>query len=413
MAEVPNIGGKNMGMIAVIAVVVIVVVIGVVLSDSIIEVNDAGYYQVMQAFGSGDLSVRNRAGMYFQGFAKITTYPISFEIYLSKDDLDGGEGADTQAVSVRFGDGGTADLSSVTKVRVTMDTETQLKLHSDFKNFQTLRANLRQYVISIQKQVSSLFKAEETYSTRRVEYYQMIQEQIVNGKYATFRREMEEISEDGTVFRSEIVDIKYDDDGNPVVLDKSFLEKYGLELVYFELKDIDFDDKIDELIAQKKEAEQEQVVAKAKAEKARQDAITAEEEGKARVAKAKADEEVEKIKAVTKAMKEKEVSLLNAEREYEAAKFAKLQAEQEAEALRIRKEAEAAANRLLVQAGLTPREKADIDMKTAIGVAEMLASIKLPELMIIGGGEGGNLDPFQAIGLDTFRKIAADMSSGK
>ena len=70
----------------------------------------------------------------------------------------------------------------------------------------------------------------------------------------------------------------------------------GGDIRYQEGEDIDFDETIDMLISQKKKAEQQKVVAKANAEKAKQDAITALEQGKARVASAKADEEVEKIK---------------------------------------------------------------------------------------------------------------------
>ena len=64
------------------------------------------------------------------------------------------------------------------------------------------------------------------------------------------------------------------------------------------------------MIARKKDAEQNKVVAMANAVKAKQDAITAEEQGKARIAEAKAIAEVEKITAVVEAQKKAEVAKL-------------------------------------------------------------------------------------------------------
>lgn len=58
--------------------------------------------------------------------------------------------------------------------------------------------------------------------------------------------------------------------------------------------------------------------------------------------------------------------------------------------LRVEKDAEAYANRKLVSAGLTPQERANIDKEIAIGVAEQLSKIKLPETVIMGSDEYGN-----------------------
>ena len=52
--------------------------------------------------------------------------------------------------------------------------------------------------------------------------------------------------------------------------------------------------------------------------------------------------------------------------------------------------AEAYANRKLVQAGLTPQEKAKIEMQTRIGVAAELAKTKWPTTYISGGSGSGS-----------------------
>lgn len=68
------------------------------------------------------------------------------------------------------------------------------------------------------------------------------------------------------------------------------------------------------------------------------------------------------------------------------------------------------------QAGLTPQERAEYQMKTAIGVAEKLSNVKFPGMMIIGGdsGKGGQaLNPFDAVGLESFMRINDKMTNTK
>ncbi|MDC7239693.1 MAG: SPFH domain-containing protein [Spirochaetales bacterium] len=348
----------------------------VLASSSIFTSVSAGEIHVKQAAISGDLSVRSDPGLYFQWFGQITKYEISTETYLSNDVLDGGRGAETDSTLVRFGDGGTADIGSVTKWRLPVDKDAMLKIHRDFRSFSSLRSQVRQWIIEVEKQTASSFKAEDTYSTRRGEFSQLISEQIINGLYATETVAVEEPSgdydDDGNPMfvKTMKTEIKRDDLGNPLVVKQGIFQEYGITLVNHTLKDINFDETIDKLIAQKKEAEQQRAVARANAERARQDAITAEEQGKARIAQARADEEVKKITAVTQAEKDKEVAVLDAEKELQVAELGRQRAEEEAAALLAKERAQAEANRLKVQAGLTPQERANVEKDIAIGVAQ-------------------------------------------
>src|SRR3954470_4043828 len=77
--------------------------------------------------------------------------------------------------------------------------------------------------------------------------------------------------------------------------------------------------------------------------------------------------------------------------------------------------AEAEASALKVKAGLSPLERAQIDKETAIGVAEKLAQVQFPEMLVIGGsGEGkGPMNPFDEEGLESFIKISRELSKEK
>ena len=61
-------------------------------------------------------------------------------------------------------------------------------------------------------------------------------------------------------------------------------------------------------------------------------------------------------------------------------------AELQAKSLLIKEKAQADANRLKVNAGLTPQERAQIEKETRIGVAHELSNMQVPANMIINGG---------------------------
>ena len=117
---------------------------------------------------------------------------------------------------------------------------------------------------------------------------------------------------------------------------------------------------------------------KAQSAAAQQNAIKAEEEGKAAAAKAKWEQEKTKAVEVTKAEQEREVSRLAAEK-----------AEFDKKKIIAEGQAEAEAARLKVAAGLSPAERAEWDYKTRVGVAEALSKTKWPTV-VMSGNSGQN-----------------------
>lgn len=355
-----------------------------------------------QAAFTGDMSVRNQAGTYGQMFSNISTYQVSDMLYFSADDQDGASSDD--AISVRFNDGGTARVSGSLKFRLSTKEADQLTLHKEFKSYDRVKHDLiRQAVTEALTKTAALMKAEESYSTRLAEFTSLVEDQIRYGIYETQSRQVVEKDADGNELVESRVEIKHDKDGKRILYKQSPFVRYNVEIVNFLIKDFDFDEKTQAIIVAKKEAEQAKVVARANAERAKQDAITTREQGSARVAKAEAD-----------ALVEKKTAVINAERETEVARQEKLKAKEVAEATLNTGRAEAEANRLKVSAGLTPQERAEYQMKTAIGVAEKLSQIKLPEMMVMGGdSKGGSADPFTAIGLESFMRINERMTNKK
>lgn len=370
-------------------------------STQLFSTNDAGYYQIKQAAMTGEMTAHSEAGTYLRLFGNVTTYQVSDMHYFSKNDTDGGPSEVEGAIKIRFNDGGTAEVSGGIKFRLPADPEKQLLIHNDFKSFERLKHDLiRQTVAESLMQTATLMRAEESYSTRRSEFTSLAEDQVKLGIFETETREFKEKDTDGNEFIIREVNIKKDKDGKPIIRKESAIARYGIEVIQFVIKDIEFDTTIDSLIQKKKEAEQMKVVAKANAEKAKQDAITAREQGNARIATEKANQDVEKIKEVTIAEKEFEVSKLNRQ-----------QAEQDAQAEIVKGKALAEVNKLKVAAGLTPLEKATIQKETAIGVAHELSAVQFPSTMILGGGNGSAMNPFDAVGLESFMRISNKLSN--
>lgn len=373
-----------------------------IVAPKMVETNDAGYYHIKQGAASGDMTVINEPGPYLQNFATISVYQVSDMYYFSKHEGEGDDSSAADPIKIQFNDGGTAFVSGSVKFRLSSNPDKQLLLHRDFKSYKAVQGDLiRQVVTEALIQTAPLMKAEESYSSRRSEFTSLAEDQIKHGIFETISKEFKEKDADGNEFIEREVSVRLDANGKPLVRKESPLSQYGIEVIQFVIKDIDFDDTIDSLIAKKKEAEQQKVVARANAERAKQDAITAREQGAAEIAKAKAAEDVEKIKAVTQAQKDFEVAQLDKKR-----------AEETAKAEIVKGEALAKINALKVQAGLTPLERATIAKETAIGVAAELAKVQFPQMMIIGGSDkGGPLNPFDAVGLDSFMKISEKMAN--
>ncbi len=364
--------------------------VGVVAGASLIETNNAGYMQVKQAAVSGDMSVKTDPGMYLQNFGDIFTYKIS-DTY----------SFDNQPINVRFNDGATASITGQIKFKLPAKEKDVLKLHNEFRSYEAVHTDLiRQVVAATLKQSATHFGAEEVYSTRRGDFINLVLEQVKEGLYATTYEEKNITDSEGNSKIIRVVSKKLDKNGNPIINEPSAFETYNVDVIQLVIKEIDFDNKTDQLISARKKSEQEEILAKAEAKKAKQDAIKAEEQGKANVAR-------EKYKALV----EKESAVIKAEKEKEVAEQLALKAEEEKKAIILKGEAEAEAARLKVAAGLSPREQAEFDRDTAIGVARELAKVKLPQIMVSGGAgaDGAKVNPFDAVGLQALMDLNKKM----
>jgi regulator of protease activity HflC (stomatin/prohibitin superfamily) len=393
-----------------------------VFSTRLFEMNNAGHMQVRQAWPSGTLSVRTEPGLYWQGCGDITTYPYASTLNFTngrqgqggaKDTASEGGETDKQIsdesnqyfdspFSATFQGNSTASVSGIVMFRFPKDQDKLIQIHTTYHSAESAVDTLiRQTVGEAIKLAGPMFTAEEARVTKREEYTSLVLEMIQNGIYKTESNIQQIKGEDGTARNVTVTRIVHDDNGKPIVVKASPLKDFGISIVQFSLRGLDFDKVTQDLMMAKKTAEQEKIVASTNAEKAKQDTITAQEQGKALVAKAQAEELVAKVRKTTQA-----------QAEFEVAQYAAKQAAERAKAKMVEGEAEAHIAGLKVKAGLSPLERANINKDTAIGIAQALSNIQFPSSMILaGGGNGGKMNPLDAIGFRSLYDTAMKMNN--
>lgn len=165
------------------------------------------------------------------------------------------------------------------------------------------------------------------------------------------------------------------------------LKQYGLRILQAQVTSIDWEDSFDTRLDLQKDQVAQTQLEKQEAEKEIY-----------RTQKEIAKGEAEKAKERARLEKEQIQQTIEAETRAKVASFKVLEEKNLLEAARntaarikVESDAEALKNKRLVLAGLTPQEKAEWEYKTAIGVAQHISMLTLPQIYISGeNGKGGN-----------------------
>lgn len=350
---------------------------------------------------SGEIIYWTDAGWKWQGWGRTTKYYKTQQYWFGGSDADGVQhGA---PIRVIFNDASVGYIYGSLRVKLPMSSDKLGLIHTDYNGMNRLMNDLvSQTVVKVVYASGPLMSAFESYAEKKNDLIAYVDDQLSNGVYKTTVREVEIVdSFTGEKKRQKVASLIPDNSapGGYVRAENSPFSYYGIEIGQVAISEIQYDDKVTKQIETQQEQNMSIQTKKTQALAAQQDAIKVEAEGKAAAAKAKWDQEKIKATEVTKA-----------EQEYEVARLAALKAKEEAKRITAEGEAKAAANRALVNAGLTPLERATIEKETQIGVAEALSKIKLPTIVVAGGnGTNGNT-AMDAMGLKMMQDLVREMS---
>lgn len=335
---------------------------------------------------TGRMEYWTSPGFQWQWFGKTTVYHKTEQLWFgATDDSNQPNGA---PIPVIFNDASDGLIYGSLRIKLPTDTEHLSRIQTDYNGMERLMNDLvRPTVTKVIYASGPLMSAFESYAEKKNDLIEYITDQLNNGVYKTTVK-IDKVKDaiTGEVKETKVATLIPDVDapGGFKRSESSPFKYYGITIGaesggQVSVNKIDYSDKVKQQIAQQQEANMLIQTSKAKAAAAVQEAIRAEEEGKAKAAQAKWEQERIKATEVTKAEQEKEVSRLAAEK-----------AEFDKKKVIAQGEAEAAANRAKVAAGLTPQEKAEWDYKTKVGVAEAIAKVTLPKIVMSGNGNSSN-----------------------
>ena len=330
---------------------------------------------------TGNMAYWTEPGLEWQWFGRTTKYYKTQQFWFGGKDVDG-ESHGTP-IKVIFNDASVGYIYGSLRVVLPTDVEHLKLIQTAYNGMDRLMNDLvAQNVVKVIYASGPLMSAFESYAEKKNDMVFYITDQLTNGVYKTTIREEDSIdSFTGEVKKVKVASLVSNENApnGYVRSERSPFTSYGVIIDQVSITEITYDEKVNQQIQTQQQANMSIQTKKAEALAAQQDAIKAEAEGKAAAAKAKWEQERVKATEVTKAEQEREVSRLAAEK-----------AEFDKKRIIAEGEAEAAANRAKVAAGLTPQERAEWDYKTKVGVAEALSKTAWPKIVMSGHQGGGN-----------------------
>ena len=390
---------KKSNVIAIIFAIIVIFLIATI--GKLIHNVDNEKIVINQKPVSGEMVYWTDAGWKWQGWGKVTEYYKTQQYWFGGVDADGKQYG--SPIKVIFNDASVGYIYGSLRVKLPTSSDKLKLIHTDYNGMDRLMNDLvSQTVVKVVYASGPLMSAFESYAEKKNDLIAYVDDQLSNGVYKTTVKEVEIIdSFTGEKKKIKVASLLTDENapGGYVRSETSPFSYYGIEIGQVAISEIQYDEKVTKQIETQQEQNMSIQTKKTQALAAQQDAIKVEAEGKAAAAKAKWDQERIKATEVTKA-----------EQEYEVARLAALKAKEEAKRITAEGEAKAAANRALVNAGLTPLERATIEKETQIGVAEALSKIKLPTIVVAGGnGTNGNT-AMDAMGLKMMKDLVNEMS---
>lgn len=303
---------------------VFAILILVSMGSKVVDTVKKGTYQVKQAAITGTMSAKMTPGLWLQLFGDIQVWPKAETFYFTADSEEGA--FRDQSIEVRFNDGSLCRISGTARIILPVGEEQAINLitKSGYRSYEDMEQKLILPVVrNALRLTANLMSARQSYADKRPDYITWAWDQIQNGLYATVeetRKVMDPVS--GIMVTKTFKIIMKDKTGNPIY-QRNPLEDTGITLANFEVKEFVYADKVKAQIAAQQEALMAVETAIANSKRAEQDALTVEAQGKAKVMRAKYENEQEKVRAVVDAQKEKEVAVLRAQKELDVSKLQK------------------------------------------------------------------------------------------
>ncbi len=310
--EPKQVSAKGIKKIVKFSILGLLLIVFLSLFGSFVEDVPADEIIINQYPFTGEIAYWTEPGFKWQLFGHAIHYDKTFQVWFSNREDEGRN--INESIKIVFNDAGVGFISGSGRVVMPRDEMHLKRIREDYESmdallYQLIYPTIRKVVFSSGPLMSSF----ESYAAKKNDLIRFIEDQLEYGVYRTQTEEKmitDPISgEQKLVVVAGVVPDR-EAPGGLVRQEESPFAYYGMTVKPITVNDIDYEQKIIDQISQQQSALMAVQTAKAEAMKAKQDAIKAEEQGKANAATAKWEQEVIKAKAVTKAQQEYEVAQL-------------------------------------------------------------------------------------------------------
>lgn len=299
-----------------------------------ISFNDATERTVVTQV-DGNQFVKFTPGMFYAGFfAKEQPWPNQISVSHVDTNFDGDLSINDNTIEIgiikdaRFNDATTATISGITQYILPSTEADMLAIHNAHKTPTSfVQRRLSPYTIECLKSSAQLMSSEAHYSGGRAQMTQDYMEQLRNGSYLLNIKETNAYDSTEKAYkRVYAVQIQKDKNGQPLRKFSS-IKEYNVSVGDAQILDVDYEQKVDDMLAKKITAATDASVSKQRLMTAQQQAMTAEAEGKRKLVEIEYTTKQKQTEQVVNANTQVQLAEQDRQKQEIALKGSKLEAE--------------------------------------------------------------------------------------
>lgn len=358
--------------------------------------NDGGFRTVVEPT-SGKQFVQFKPGIFYAGFfAKITEWPNQISVSY-QDTVPSADMKETTVeigrLTIRFNDGSTADVKGITQYMLPMDETEMIQMHNAHRTPMSLvMKRLAPYTKEGLQSSAQLMSSEMHYGGGRAQMSQDFINQLQNGVYLLEVKEVnvyDSISrENKRIYQTKI---QLNKDGSPK-RKVSSVKEYGITTADASITDVDYETRIDGLLAKKIDATTRASISKQELMTAQQQQLTAKAKGEQTLVEIEYKEKQVQMQQLVSA----ETSVKMAEQDKAKQKIAWEASIFEANKRKTLADAEAYEKRTAFQANNGLLDKVAAWKEVNLAYAKAMENSNWCPTTLIGGGGGGAGTPWSS-----------------
>ena len=335
---------------------------------------------------SGTQFVQFQTGVFWAGFfAKETEWSnqisVSYVDSLPNYDLTDNT-IEIAKVGIRFNDATTANVSGIVQYVLPSTEAEMLEIHNTHKSPEALvKRRLAPYTKECLQSSAQLMSSEMHYSGGRAQMVQDYLDQLKNGAFLLKVQENNIYDSIEKVNKKTYVVVTQLNKDASIKRKFSSIKEYEITVGDAQITDVDYETKVDQMLAKKIEASTNASVSKQQLMTAQQQALTAEAQGKANLVKIEYQQKEAQTKQIVAAQTQVELAKQDLEKQGIALQGAR----KEAEKIKVLADADAYEKQRAIQANGALEQKLDAYVQVQKAWAEAAKSSNWVPTYMMGG----------------------------